>query len=213
MTKQTNNYQLSTIKDMDLDNIKSLWKKEDVSETPEISTERQKEIHLPLEKIRKNMRHEFWSNIILLPMILIVIWYFPIPFRFRLYIEILVASMTLVTAFFFSKFFKLYKEISNPTLGTYDSLKDLFHQFELNKQYYLSFYMSFVPFLVCEMIIVTESIPHTRDYTNGYLAYAVLAPIIFGLFALYLFGNWWFKYFYGKYIDKIKNLVEEMKMD
>jgi hypothetical protein len=61
---------------MDLDNLKSLWNKEDVSETPEISTERQKEIHLPLEKIRKNMRNEFWSTIILLPIVLIAIWFF-----------------------------------------------------------------------------------------------------------------------------------------
>ena len=49
----------------------------------------------------------------------------------------------------FTKFFKLYKEISNPALGTLDSLKDLLHQFELNKQYYVSFYLSFVPFFVC----------------------------------------------------------------
>lgn len=157
------------------------------------------------------MRQEFWSTIILLPIILILIWFFPIPFRFKLYIEVLVGSMTLITVFFFSKFFKLYKEISNPTLGTLDSLKDLFHQFELNKQYYLSFYLSFVPFLVCEIIIVIESIPYTRNYTDGYLAYVLLAPVIFGLFALYFVGKWWFKHFYGKYITKIEILVEEMK--
>ncbi len=198
---------------MDLDNLKSLWNKEDVSETPEISTERQKEIHLPLEKIRKNMRNEFWPTAILLPIILIVIWFFPIPFRFKLYIEVLVASMTFVTGFFFSKFFKLYKEISNPTLGTFDSLKDLLHQFELNKQYYLSFYLSFVPFLVCEIVIITESIPYTHQYTDGLLALKFIVSILFGLFALYFFGLWWFKHFYGKYIDRIKKLVDEMKMD
>ncbi|SIT97666.1 hypothetical protein SAMN05660493_02391 [Epilithonimonas bovis DSM 19482] len=198
---------------MDLDNLKTLWNKEDVSETPEISTERQKEIHLPLEKIRKNMRHEFWSTLILLPLVLIFIWFFEIPFRFKLYIEVLVASMTLITVFFFSKFFKLYKEIGNPTLGTYDSLKDLFHQFELNKQYYLSFYLSFVPFLVCEMIILIESIPHTHQYTNGYLTLLFLGSVLFGLFFLYFIGNWWFQYFYGKYIKRIRKLVEEMRKD
>ncbi|WP_333851821.1 hypothetical protein [Epilithonimonas sp.] len=198
---------------MDLDNLKSLWNKEDVSETPEISPEKQRQIHHPLERIRKNMRHEFWSTIILLPIILIVIWFFPIPFRFRLYIEVLVASMTLITVFFFSKFFRLYREIGNPTLGTYDSLKDLFHQFELNKQYYLSFYLSFVPFLVCEMIIITESIPYTKTYSNGFLSFYLLFPVILSLFGLYFLGNWWFQYFYGKYIDRIKKLVDEMKMD
>ena len=198
---------------MDLDNLKTLWNKEDVSETPEITTEKQKEIHLPLEKIRKNMRTEFWSTIILLPIILMVTWFFQIPFRFRLYIEVLVGSMTLVTVFFFSKFFKLYKDIGNPTLGTYDSLKDLFHQFELNKQYYLSFYLSFVPFLVCEMIIVIESIPYTKTYSNAFISFYLLFPVIVGLFGLYFLGNWWYQFFYGKYIDRIKKLVDEMKQN
>ena len=41
---------------MELDQLKNIWTQEDVSETPEISLEKQKEIHQPLEKIRKNMR-------------------------------------------------------------------------------------------------------------------------------------------------------------
>lgn len=198
---------------MELDNLKQLWNKEDVSETPEISTERQKQIHHPLERIRKNMRYEFWSTIIILPIILIAIWFFSIPFRFRLYIEVLVASMTLVTVFFFSKFFKLYKEISNPALETFDALKDLLHQFELNKQYYLSLYLSFVPFFVCEIVIITESIPYTHHYTDGFLAMKFIISILFGLFALYFFGRWWFMNFYGKYIQKVKIILEEIQKD
>ncbi len=196
---------------MDLDNLKSLWNKEDVSETPEISREKQRQIHHPLERIRRNMRYEFWSTILMLPIILVVIWFFPLPFRFTLYIEILVISMAIVTAFFFTKFFKLYKEISNPALGTLDALKDLLHQFELNKQYYVSFYLSFVPFFVCEMIIVLEFIPQTHDYSNTVLAMVFIGSVAFGLTMVYFIGMAWFKHFYGKYIRKIEILVEEMK--
>ncbi len=196
---------------MELDNLKSLWNKEDVSETPEISREKQRQIHHPLERIRRNMRYEFWSTIIMLPIILVAIWFFPLPFRFTLYIEILVMSMAIVTAFFFTKFFKLYKEISNPALGTLDALKDLLHQFELNKQYYVSFYLSFVPFFVCEMIIVLEFIPQTHDYSNTVLAMVFIGSVTFGLTMVYFIGMAWFKHFYGKYIRKIEILVAEMK--
>lgn len=196
---------------MDIDNLKNLWNKEDVSETPEISPERQRQMHHPLERIRRNMRYEFWSTVVLMPMILILIWFFPMPFRFNLYIEILVLSMAMVTAFFFSKFFKLYKEISNPALGTLDSLKDLLHQFELNKQYYVSFYLSFVPFFVCEMIIVLEAMPKTHTYSNTMLALVFLSSVAFGLTMVYFIGTAWFKHFYGKYIDRIKNILEEIK--
>ena len=196
---------------MEFDHLKSLWNKEDVSETPEISKEKQRQIHHPLERIRRNMRYEFWSTIIMLPIILVVIWFFPLPFRFTLYIEILVISMAIVTAFFFTKFFKLYKEISNPALGTLDALKDLLHQFELNKQYYVSFYLSFVPFFVCEMIIVLEFIPQTHDYSNTVLAMVFIGSVAFGLTMVYFIGMAWFKHFYGKYIRKIEILVAEMK--
>ena len=148
-----------------------------------------------------------------MPILLMIIWFFPLPFRFNLYLEILVISMTLVTAFFFSKFFKLYKEISNPTLGTLDSLKDLLHQFDLNKQYYVSFYLSFVPFFVCEMIIILESIPQTHNYSNTMLTIVFLSSVAFGLTMVYFIGTAWFKHFYGKYINKIEKLVEEMKKD
>jgi len=92
-----------------------------------------------------------------------------------------------------------------------DSLKDLLHQFDLNKQYYVSFYLSFVPFFVCEMIIVLESIPQTHNYSNAMLAMVFLGSVAFGLTMVYFIGTVWFKYFYGKYIKKIEVLVEEMK--
>jgi len=96
-------------------------------------------------------------------------------------------------------------------LGTLDALKDLLHQFELNKQYYVSFYLSFVPFFVCEMIIVLEFIPQTHDYSNTVLAMVFIGSIAFGLTMVYFIGMAWFKHFYGKYIRKIEFLVAEMK--
>ena len=49
---------------MDLENLKQVWDKEKIESVPEISLEKQKEIHTPLEIIRKNMRTEFWVSII-----------------------------------------------------------------------------------------------------------------------------------------------------
>ena len=48
---------------MELDQIKNLWNKEEVVETPEISLEKQKEIHFPLEQIRKNIMGKLNGNI------------------------------------------------------------------------------------------------------------------------------------------------------
>ena len=119
--------------------------------------------------------------------------------------------MAFVIGFFFSKFFKLYKEISNTEMSTYDSLKDLLQQFYLNKQYYISFYLSFVPFLVCEMIIVIEFIPRPKPLSELKTAVLLIGSVVIGLSALFLMGKYWFHRFYGKYIEQIENLVTEFK--
>ena len=49
---------------MDLENLKQVWNEEKIESIPEISLEKQKEIHTPLEMIRKNMRTEFWTSIV-----------------------------------------------------------------------------------------------------------------------------------------------------
>ena len=53
---------------MDLENLKQVWNEEKMESIPEISLEKQKEIHTPLEMIRMNMRTEFWMNIIFFPL-------------------------------------------------------------------------------------------------------------------------------------------------
>lgn len=197
---------------MNIDELKNAWNEDVSDETPEISIEHRNKINLPLEKIRKNMRMEFWSTIGIFIFAFAVIALAPGPFRFKFYISILIASMVFVTFFFFSKFFKLYKNISNPMMKTYDGLKDLLHQFNLNKQYYLSFCLTFVPFLVCELIIVIESLPRPEPLSDIFIAVLLIATLVVGISLLFVFGKWWFKKFYGRYINQVENLINELKL-
>jgi hypothetical protein len=199
---------------MNIDELKNTWNEDNsFDETPEISIEQKNKINLPLEKIRKNMRMEFWSTVGILLFGFAVVW-IPVPeapFKFKFYLTVLLFSMVIVVSFFFSKFFKLYKNISSPMMKTYDSLKDLMFQFDLNKQYYLSFMLSFVPFLVCELIIVIEFIPHRVPLSNFKIATTIISALAIGLFALFLLGKYWFRIFYGKYVNQIENLLKELK--
>lgn len=198
---------------MNIDDLKNTWNDDVSEETPEISIEHTNKINLPLEKIRKNMRMEFWSTVGILLFGFAVVW-IPVPeapFKFKFYLTVLLFSMVIIISFFFSKFFKLYKDISSPTMKTYDSLKDLSHQFELNKQYYLSFMLSFVPFLVCELIIVIEFLPHRTPLSDLQVATTVISMLAVGLFGLFLLGKYWYRMFYGKYVKQIDNLLTELK--
>lgn len=198
---------------MNIDDLKNTWH-EDISEkTPEINIEQNNKINLPLEKIRRNMRMEFWSTVGVLLFGFAIVWITvpEAPFKFKFYLTVLLFSMVIVVSFFFSKFFKLYKDISSPVMKTYDSLKDLMYQFDLNKQYYLSFMLSFVPFLVCELIIVVEFIPHRIPLSDLHIATTIISMLAVGLFGLFLLGKYWYGFFYGKYVKQIESLLTELK--
>ncbi|KFE98042.1 hypothetical protein IX39_16730 [Chryseobacterium formosense] len=198
---------------MNIDELKNAWSEDVSDETPEISTEHTNKINLPLEKIRKNMRMEFWSTVGILIFGFLVVWV-PVPeapFKFKFYLTVLLFSMVIVVSFFFSKFFKLYRDISNPMQKTYESLQDLMFQFKLNEQYYLSFMLSFVPFLVCELIIVIEFIPHRVPLSDFQIATTIISTLAIGLFGLFLLGKYWYKGFYGKYVNQIENLLNDLR--
>ncbi|SIS63526.1 hypothetical protein SAMN05421786_101650 [Chryseobacterium ureilyticum] len=195
---------------MNIDELKNTWNEDITDETPEISIEQQNKINLPLEKVRKNMRKEFWWIIAIFVFAFLVCSVCR-PFKLQLYITVLIASMLIVTIFFFSKFFKLYNDISKTELKTYDSLKDLVNQLNLNKQYYLSYYISFAPFIVCEMLIVLEFIPWREPLGEMKVALILIGSVIGGLFLLFFCGKYWFYHYYGKYIKNIELLLEDLK--
>ncbi|AZI32329.1 hypothetical protein [Kaistella carnis] len=197
---------------MELDQLKNIWDKEEIAETPEISTEKQKQINLPLERIRNNMRMEFWYTVV---MFLLIIAFFILKdmyiFKFKVYVITLVSAQMLVTSFYFFKFFNLYKNLTSVNLNTADSLKDLCYQFKLNEQYYLSFYLSFVPFVVCEMLLIFEFTPSLKIIQGLEFILTFLGLCVFTLLLLYFVGIWWFKRYYGKYISQISQIAKNLK--
>ncbi|WP_226064623.1 hypothetical protein [Kaistella polysaccharea] len=196
---------------MEIDQLKNIWDKDEVSETPEIAMEKQKEIHLPLERIRKNMRFEFWSTAVLFLLIIIFFLFKDMYiFKFKVYVITLVSAQMLVTSFYFFKFFNLYKNLTAVDFNTADSLRDLRHQFELNEQYYLSFYISFVPFVICEMLLIFEFTPNLKSIEGIEFILTFLGLSIFTLGLLYFVGKWWFKRYYGKYISQIKAISDNL---
>lgn len=194
---------------MNFDELQKQWQNEDIS-APEISLENQHKINNPLEKIRKNMKMEFWYNFI--SFIAIFIFLFMLEnVKVKTYSIILTITAMLVSAFYYLKFFTLYKEISFQNFNTKDSLKTLMHQFELNKQYYVSYYIAFVPIIVSAYIILFEYLPAYQNQKNFVFILLFALTVFFGILFLYLMGKWWFNYFYGNHIKKVENILNELQ--
>ena len=100
---------------MNFDELQKQWQNEEVS-APEISLDHQHKINNPLEKIRRNMKMEFWYSIVSYVLIIAVFFPFIIKNEDRFIIIFLILLGIGITAYYFAKFFKLYQIISKPFL-------------------------------------------------------------------------------------------------
>lgn len=201
---------------MELDNIKDLWERATPADTPEVSLEKQTEIRMPLEKIRKNMRMEFWVTVASVSVLLAVS---PVLLasakgeRFLTYYIAFLLSFLLIITFFFTKFFRLYRDLENTELSTRDSLKDLIWNFKLNEQYYLSYYVSTVPIILFEIAIFMDYLPGFSALYGISFAVYFAGAVLFTVFILYAFGKFWFRNYYGKYIYKISKTLKIIEIN
>lgn len=200
---------------MELNNIKDLWKKEQITNTPGFVLEKKQELRMPLERIRKNMRLEFWITIIaVLPLVFcgFVLQKLVNNERFIVYYSAFLISFVFIISFYFFKFFKLYQELEVVDFNTKDSLKDLIWKFKLNEQYYISYYVATVPVLLFEFAIFMDYLPGYEKFSQTKLICTFIISMLISLFFIYNLGKWWFRRFYGKHIYKIKKTLQIIEL-
>ena len=188
---------------MDLENLKQVWNEEKIESVPEISLEKQKEIHTPLEMIRKNMRTEFWTSIVFF-----LLWAVSSPFsgmdtKHTYLLVILTFIASIIIVYHYLKFYTFYKKLNTQNLNTYHSILDLRYELVLNSELYKSFYIASIPFILdfyYVLYVGNEDIDLTF-FSIISLSFCVL---------IYFVGKYWLYENYGKYIQKISKIVAEI---
>ena len=188
---------------MDLENLKQVWNEEKIESIPEISLEKQKEIHTPLEMIRKNMRTKFWMNIILFPF-----WAVLFPLNGKdteqtYLIVILVLTALMVMGYYYLKFYTFYKKLNTQNLSTYHSILDLRYELVLNSELYKSFYIASIPFILG---FYYASYVDNKDFNLSFFNIISLSFCVL----IYFIGKYWLYENYGKYIQQISKIVAEI---
>lgn len=190
---------------MDLDNYKELWHKENVSETPEISLEQQEEIHSPLDKIRKNMRIEFWYTILSYPVLFVLAYFYTRNIEQGNVVLTLLGICAIICGYYFLKFNTLYQRINNQEFSTFHQLLNLRYELVLNTELYKSYYIAYVPMIFSTYFVLYG----VRDESLQHLFFVIVLTLVASFF-LWLFGRFWLRIFYGKYIIQISNIIMEL---
>ena len=189
---------------MDLENLKQVWDEEKIESVPEISLEKQKEIHTPLEIIRKNMRAEFWISVVSFSL-----WAMMLPFMGKnteqTYLLVILVFIALtITGYYYLKFYIFYKKLNTKNLNTYHNILDLRYELVLNSELYKSFNIVFVPIMLGL---------YSTLYLHNKESNIIFFIILFLTFCviLYFIGKYWMYESYGKHIMKISKIVAEIK--
>jgi hypothetical protein len=190
---------------MELENFKELWNKDGRQDLPEISLEKQDEIHSPMRMLKINMETEFWLMIVTLPMLMIG---FPFASGNENIIIISAFVVTLTLAFiiyFYSRFLKLYKMLCSSSINTNYDLFNLRTQLLISKEIYISYYISYIP-LAFLLSLVKINFHFEMTYNLAIFGISFLITLMLVWFII----KYWIYYMYGRYIEDVVRLVDEL---
>lgn len=190
---------------MELENLKKLWNKDTGQVPPGVSLEKHTEIHSPLQMLKINMETEFWLMVVTLPMLFTGLPTVTENYNIRT-ISILVSMLTLaIIIYYYSRFLKLYKMLRKSSINTNYDLFNLKTQLLISKQIYISYYISYIP-LAFLLSLITIDFHFDMDYNLAIFGVSFLITLLLVWFIL----KYWMYYMYGKYIDDVVRLVDEL---
>lgn len=189
---------------MELENFKELWNKDSRQTPPEISLEKQNEIHSPLQMLKINMETEFWLMVVTLPMLLMG---FPVTNDSNIKtISIWVTILTLgLIVYFYSRFLKLYTILKKNSINTNYDLFSLKTQLLISKEIYISYYISYIP-LAFLLSLIKINFHFEMEYHLAIFGISFLITLLLVAFII----KYWIYYMYGRYIEDIVHLVDEL---
>lgn len=190
---------------MDLENFRELWNKDTGQEPPEISLEKQREIHSPLQMLKINMKTEFWLMVVTLPLLLTSFPFASTDSNIRT-ISTFVTILTIAfMIYFYSRFLKLYTLLQKNSINTNYDLFNLKTQLLISKEIYISYYISYIP-LAFLLSLIKVSFHFDMEYNLAIFGVSFLITLLLLCFII----KYWIYYMYGRYIDDVVHLIDEL---
>ncbi|WP_312285230.1 hypothetical protein [Chryseobacterium gleum] len=190
---------------MELDNFKELWNKDTGQESPEISLEKKREIHSPLQMLKVNMETEFWLMIVTLPMLLTGFPFASTDYNIRTISAFVTILTVAIIIYFYSRFLKLYKLLRKNSINTNYDLFNLKTQLLVSKEIYISYYISYIP-LGFLLSLIKINFHFDMEYNLAIFGISLLITLLLIAFII----RYWIYYMYGRYIDDVVRLVDEL---
>lgn len=200
---------------MDFNDIQLAWKNEN-TENVTLPTHLDKinSANMPLEKIKKNLRNEFFYQIISIIFIGFVPFFFSVPANAIVPFYLLFSIFVAVSIYYLVKLYMFYRRLGKTALNTKDSLYETYFDIRLNMEIYKTFGFALIPFLI--LFLLGFMYYETPDFfakginSTPFLV-TTFSIVIFSILFMGLALEWWVHYFYGKYAKEIRKVIDKLK--
>lgn len=202
---------------MDFNDIQNAWKN-DTHENVVLPSnlEKLQGANTPLDKIKKNLKNEFFYQAISIVLIGLAPLYKDFPATMTMPFYLLFSIFVAVSIYYLAKLYFFYKRLHKVTLNTKDSLYETYFDIRLNMELYKTFGFALTPFMVLFLVGVGyhEMAKHQEIVLSNLQNTHMVALFIVVALSILFMGlalEWWVHYFYGKYAKEIRKVIDELK--
>jgi len=203
---------------MDFNDIQNAWNNEKTENVVVPNNlEKIQSANTPLDKIKKNLKKEFFHQSISIVLVGFIPLIYDFPQKGIIFFYLLFSFFVAVCVYYLAKLYFFYKRLGAITLKTKDSLYETYFDIRLNMELYKTWGFALTPFMIMGIIgllynDLSKKIPGFS--TTGVTKYQLV--VLFGIvvFSMLFMGialEWWVHKFYGKYAKEIKKVIDELK--
>ncbi|WP_316806536.1 hypothetical protein [Pedobacter agri] len=198
---------------MNFDDLKNDWQA-DQSAEPNISEDilETKQAKTPIDILRKKMKHEFKYQIVAL----ILMAAFPYLFGFSPQMKLVYLAFYAITcgftAHYFFKFYRFYKNSCDMTMDSRKSILWFFYEMKLNIELYkaLTYIIAFIWVGFIAVYLLIEKTGAVNKVLAKLSPTYILLNCFITIVIIGLITELWAWYYYGKYLARVKKVVDEL---
>ncbi len=170
--------------------------------------------HTYIDKIRRNMRTEFYFGLFFLPAALLYAAIKSPDYELSLIVRSCIVYIVIISAFYVYRFFAFYRSLSHLSFNTRESLLWFVSEMRLQLEVYRSFtYIMVLCGLFFGMlygIFDTSGDSSSTALTDRQLIWLLLS--LFGGMLIFTLGllETWIYLVYGRYVRKLRALITEL---
>lgn len=201
---------------MNFDDIKNEWHASDSDEI-NISADmlKIKEARMPIDIIRRKMKHEFNYQIIALIIMALLPYILGFSPNMKLMYLAFYAITCGFTAYYFFKFYQFYKHSYDMSLDTRKSILWFYYEMKLNVELYkaLTYIIAFIGLAFISVYLFIEKASIFARLVSKLSPVYILLNCFVTILIIGAITELWAWYYYGKYLKRVKKVVDELDFE